>query len=117
MVTTQKIRINNLAKDLNMKSKDLLDALTESGIAGKTSTGTLDTTEFSVLFDRLTSDNQIKNMGDYLSGKADIERPKEPVTEEKPAAPEKPEVQPKEEHKIEVAEKDGDACSAFQARF
>ena len=105
MVTTQKIRINNLAKDLNMKSKDLLDALTESGIAGKTSTGTLDTTEFSVLFDRLTSDNQIKNMGDYLSGKADIERPKEPVTEEKPAAPEKPEAQPKEEHKIEVQQK------------
>lgn len=105
MVTTQKIRINNLAKDLNMKSKDLLDALTESGIAGKTSTGTLDTTEFSVLFDRLTSDNQIKNMGDYLSGKADIERPKEPVTEEKPAAPEKPEAQPKEEHKIEAQQK------------
>ena len=105
MVTTQKIRINNLAKDLNMKSKDLLDALTESGIAGKTSTGTLDTTEFSVLFDRLTSDNQIKNMGDYLSGKADIERPKEPVTEEKPATPEKPEAQPKEEHKIEVQQK------------
>lgn len=105
MVTTQKIRINNLAKDLNMKSKDLLDALTESGIAGKTSTGTLNTTEFSVLFDRLTSDNQIKNMGDYLSGKADIERPKEPVTEEKPAAPEKPEAQPKEEHKIEVQQK------------
>ena len=105
MVSTQKIRINNLAKDLNMKSKDLLDALTESGIAGKTSTGTLDTTEFSVLFDRLTSDNQIKNMGDYLSGKADIERPKEPVKEEKSVAPEKPEAQHKEEHKIEAQQK------------
>ena len=54
MVSAQKIRINNLAKDLNMKSKELLEALTASGITGKTATGTLDTTEFSVLFDRLT---------------------------------------------------------------
>ena len=85
MVSTQKIRINNLAKDLNMKSKDLLEALTKSGVAGKTSTGTLDPVEFSLLFDSLTTDNQIKNMGDYLSGKADIDRPKETIKEEKPA--------------------------------
>ncbi len=112
MVSTQKIRINNLAKDLNMKSKELLDALTESGIAGKTSTGTLDATEFSVLFDRLTSANQIKNMEDYLSGKADIERPKEPVKEEKPAAPEKPEAQSREERKVEPQHKKPEAPAA-----
>ena len=66
MVSTQKIRINNLAKDLNMKSKDLLEALTKSGVAGKTSTGTLDPVEFSLLFDSITTDNQIKNMEDSL---------------------------------------------------
>lgn len=90
MVSTQKIRINNLAKDLNMKSKDLLDALTASGVAGKTSTGTLDATEFSVLFDSLTSTNQITNMADYLAGKADIDRPKEEIKEEKPVAKAEP---------------------------
>ena len=67
MVSTQKIRINNLAKDLNMKSKDLLEALTKSGVAGKTSTGTLDPVEFSLLFDSLTTDNQIKNIKSVYS--------------------------------------------------
>ena len=100
MVSAQKIRINNLAKDLNMKSKELLEALTASGITGKTATGTLDTTEFSVLFDRLTSTNQITNMGDYLSGKADIERPKEEIKEERPAAKVAPEEKKTEEKKV-----------------
>lgn len=101
MVSTQKIRINNLAKDLNMKSKDLLDALTKSGVAGKTSTGTLDPVEFSLLFDSLTTDNQIKNMGDYLSGKADIARPRE----EKPAEKAEPAENKTEELKAQEEQK------------
>ena len=105
MVSAQKIRINNLAKDLNMKSKELLEALTASGITGKTATGTLDTTEFSVLFDRLTSTNQITNMGDYLSGKADIERPKEEIKEERPAAKVAPEEKKTEEKKVIAEQK------------
>ena len=105
MVSAQKIRINNLAKDLNMKSKELLEALTASGITGKTATGTLDTTEFSVLFDRLTSTNQITNMGDYLSGKADIERPKEEIKEERPAAKVASEEKKTEEKKVIAEQK------------
>ena len=107
MIAETKIRINLLAKDLEMKSKDLTDIIAAAGLGTKNSTGTLNSDEFSVLFDYLTLQNQISNMGDYLSGKADVKH-KEPKVqkakeEEKPAepekAPEKPEEKKPEEKK------------------
>ena len=93
MIAEIKIRINLLAKDLEMKSKDLTDGIAAAGLGTKNSTGTLNADEFSVLLDYLTLQNQISNMGDYLSGKADVKH-KEPKVhkvkaEEKPAEPEK----------------------------
>ncbi|MBR0235201.1 MAG: translation initiation factor IF-2 [Clostridia bacterium] len=92
MIANTKIRINTLAKDLEMKGKDLIDFIEKAGLGQKTTSGTLTPDEFSVLFDKLTLENQISNMADYLSGKADVKH-KEPLakkTEEEPAAPEKP---------------------------
>ena len=93
MIAETKIRINLLAKDLEMKSKDLTDGIAAAGLGTKNSTGTINADEFSVLLDYLTLQNQISNMGDYLSGKADIKHkePKAPKAkaEEKPAEPEK----------------------------
>lgn len=74
MIANTKIRINSLAKDLEMKGKELTDFIASCGIGSKNSTGTLTAEEFSVLIDKLTSDNQIKNMADYLAGRADIKR-------------------------------------------
>ena len=90
MIAETKIRINLLAKVLEMKSKDLTDGIAAAGLGTKNSTGTLNADEFSVLLDYLTLQNQISNMGDYLSGKADVKH-KEPKVhkvkaEEKPAA-------------------------------
>ena len=100
MIAETKIRINLLAKDLEMKSKDLTDIIAAAGLGTKNSTGTLNSDEFSVLFDYLTLQNQISNMGDYLSGKADVKH-KEPKVqkakeEEKPAEPEKAPEKPEE---------------------
>ena len=72
MLSSQKLRVNLLAKDLELKSKELTDLFTEFGITGKTSTATVEPWEFEVLIDKLTERNQITNMGDYLSGKAII---------------------------------------------
>lgn len=72
MLSSQKLRVNLLAKDLDLKSKELTDLFTEFGITGKTSTATVEPWEFEVLIDKLTERNQITNMGDYLSGKAII---------------------------------------------
>ena len=110
MIANTKIRINTLAKDLEMKGKDLIDFIEKAGLGQKTTSGTLTPDEFSVLFDKLTLENQISNMADYLSGKADVKH-KEPLakkTEEEPAAPEKPDEETskkKEEIKAEADKK------------
>ncbi|MBQ0010947.1 MAG: translation initiation factor IF-2 [Ruminococcus sp.] len=111
------MKVNALAKDLEMKGKELVDALTECGITGKTTTAVIEPFEFAILIDKLTEKNQITNMGDYLSGKAviELEKPKaeEPVKAEAPkaepvaeavSATEKPETKPetKQEKKPEA---------------
>ena len=89
MATNPKqIKINTLAKDFNMKTKDVIDILAAAGIDKKTS-GTIDTDEFSVFLSLATTGNQITNMSDYLAGKAEIpqEPAKKPETQAKPAKP------------------------------
>ena len=70
-INQKQIKINTLAKDFNMKSKEVIDVLAEAGMDKKTS-GTIDSEEFAVFLDHVTATNQISNMSDYLSGKAEI---------------------------------------------
>ncbi len=64
----QQFKINKLAKDLGLKSKDLVEILSQNGIEAKTTQKALEPNEFDVLFDTLTRANQISNIGDYLDG-------------------------------------------------
>ncbi len=48
------IKISQLAKDLKLKNKDLIDMLTENGIEGKTHSMGLDDSEFSIIFNAIT---------------------------------------------------------------
>ena len=84
-ITPKQIKINMLAKDFNMKTKDVIDVLSNAGMDKKTS-GTIDSEEFAVFLDQVTASNQTTNMSDYLSGKADI-----PKASEKKAETTKPE--------------------------
>ncbi|MBE6665271.1 MAG: translation initiation factor IF-2 [Ruminococcaceae bacterium] len=82
MATNPKqIKINMLAKDFNMKTKDVIDILAAAGIDKKTS-GTIDADEFSVFLNHATINHQVTNMSDYLAGKADI--PKETMKKNEP---------------------------------
>ncbi|MBO4353408.1 MAG: translation initiation factor IF-2 [Clostridia bacterium] len=104
MIANTKIRINILAKDLEMKGKDLTDFISSCGLGARTTTGTITPEEFSVLLDKLTLANQISNMGDYLAGKADIKH-KEPLVERKKVEePPAPAEEPKKEEKPSGAE-------------
>ncbi|MCI8388151.1 MAG: translation initiation factor IF-2 [Clostridiales bacterium] len=90
-------RISNLAKDLGLKNKDILDILTENGIEGKSHSATLDSDEYNLVMNELTSRNQVTGIGDYLDKKATIQ----PRSTEKPEttksdSPKKPK-QPKTE--------------------
>ena len=64
----QQFKLNKLAKDLGLKSKDLVEILAQNGIEAKTTQKALEPAEFDVLFNELTLANQITNIGDYLDG-------------------------------------------------
>lgn len=71
-------KINKLAKDLGLKSKDLCDMLAKRGkeVAVQKS---LEPAEFDILFDSLTGEHQISDIGDYLEGKSYIPSKKKPA--------------------------------------
>ena len=64
----QQFKLNKLAKDLGLKSKELVDILAQNGIEAKTTQKALEPAEFDILFESLTNANQITNIGDYLDG-------------------------------------------------
>ena len=78
---------------MNMKSKDVLEVLSDKGIALKSSS-TLEPQQFELLLNTLTVNNQIDNIGDYLDGVTHIPQKKKAETAEKPA--EKAEARPAE---------------------
>ena len=65
--TSSMLKVNQISKDLGIKGKDLADILTKEGIEYKTQK-VLDPVEFAILFDKLTKENQIKGIEDYLDG-------------------------------------------------
>ena len=74
MINNQKYKINTMAKDLNMKSKDLLDLFTKLGMTGRKHSSVVETEEFNVVMEALTSKKQVANFDDYLAGKVTIAR-------------------------------------------
>ena len=69
-------KVNQLAKDLGMKNKEILTKMENSGVSVKSYMATLEPDEFNVFFDELTRENQIKDLDGYLSGKTQIRRKK-----------------------------------------
>ncbi len=91
---TQKIA--QISKDFDLKSKDILEMMKSAGV-DKKSGANLEDGELDYLFDRLTRENQLENLQEYVEGKAKIilatpaakEPAPAPVKEEHPAAPKK----------------------------
>ena len=81
---TSLLKITQFSKDINMKSKEVLDVLSDKGIALKSSS-TLEPQQFELLLNTLTVNNQIDNIGDYLDGVTHIPVKKKEEAAEKPA--------------------------------
>ena len=77
MISNIKYRVNTLAKDLSMRTKDLLDFMEKCGIEGKTSSAVITPEELAIILNRLTNQNQTKNMAAYVAGKT-VMPPKTP---------------------------------------
>ena len=90
MASNPQFKVNQLAKDLNVKSKDLTDILAAKGIAVKTQT-TLEPAQFDVLFELLTRANQINGIEAYMNGETyiPVKEPQKETVQEKKAEPEK----------------------------
>ena len=98
MAVKPQIKANQLAKDLNLKSKDIVDIMAEKGVELKAQK-TLEPHEFDMIFDALTAANQIEGIDDYIDGvtfipsklekteKAESVEEKVSVSEEKTEAP------------------------------
>ena len=67
MASNPQFKINQLAKDLGIKSKDIIDTLADKGITAKTQ-GALEGREFDILMETLTKQNQIKDIDSYIFG-------------------------------------------------
>ncbi len=89
MAVKPQIKANQLAKDLGIKSKEIVDVMASKGIELKVQKS-LEPHEFDVLFDALTSAHQIEGIDDYIDGvtyiPSKIEKKAEAVAEAKPEA-------------------------------
>ena len=88
LMTNLPIKITQISKDFDIKSKDVIDTFKELGVEKK-SGGSADADEFELFLDHLTKKNQIKDLDAYREGRSKIKS----VTEkkEKPKAEAKPE--------------------------
>ncbi len=72
MIDNTKYKISTLAKDLNIKSKDLLDLVASLGMTDRKHSSVIEANEFNIILEALTSKVQVSNFDDYMSGKAKI---------------------------------------------
>ena len=107
MAVTPQYKVNQFAKDLGIKTKDVQDILAQKGLEVKTQTS-LSPEEFGILFDSLTRANQLDNIGDYLDGvtyipsrKKEKDEKKAPKTEVKAEPKAEVKAEPKVEAKVE----------------
>ena len=102
------MKISDISKDFNLKSKDVVDVFKEAGIEKKNSGAAVDEEEFEIFFSLITKSHQIKNIDAYTGGSVTISSVKEKAAKaEAPAAEAKPEAkaeakpEPKPEVKVE----------------
>ncbi len=101
------LRINQLAKDFSVKSKDILDIFENAGLEGKTHMATLTPEEFGLLVWTLTEKRQVSNIDDYLDGVIKVKTKQQEAAEkavrdaEEKAKREKEEKEAEERRKVE----------------
>ena len=78
----KKYRVNELAKDLNISVSEITDVVQEYFGVQKKSQASLSEDELSVVLEKYSQSNQVKNFNSYF---ASASKPKTEKKEEKPA--------------------------------
>ncbi|MBQ4574383.1 MAG: translation initiation factor IF-2 [Clostridia bacterium] len=100
IIDNQKYRLSSLAKDLNLKNKELLELLAEAGMPAKSHSAVLEDVQFDYIMEHYTAKTTMTGLNDYMDGKTKIELKEEP----KPEVKAEPKEAPKEEVKTEAKE-------------
>ena len=103
----QKYKVANMAKDLDKKTKEIVEVLKEKGFDGTTSSSVLENFEINIVLEHYASASTVDDIGAYLSSKKPEEKPAEAApkaeVKEEPKAPEvKPEPEKTETKKEEA---------------
>ena len=114
MINNQKYKISTLAKDLNMKSKDLLDLFIKLGMTDRKHSSVVEPEEFNVVLELLTAEKQISNFDDYMAGKVTIDRV--PTAEELAAAKAKLEAEKAEAERLAAEKAEAERLAAEKAK-
>ena len=122
MAATQKYKVNNMAKDLDKKTKEIVELLKDKGFDGKSSSSVMENTEINLVLNHYINKSEVADIAAYLASskptvkaetpeKAQPEKKTAEVHEEKAAKPETAEkdektakAEPKAEVKPEVKE-------------
>jgi len=102
MALNTKLKLSNFAKDMGLKSKEIVEILKDKGFDGKSASSSLEHEEVSVILQHYTLSSTVDDIGAYLSSKKEEPKKEEP----KKVEPEKQEVKAepvKEEKKKEPA--------------
>ena len=83
------IKVSQLAKDFDLKTKEVTDILKDLGYDKKNSGAIVEDEEFEIFLSFMTKKHQIKNLSAYTSGEVKIEA--DPSTKAKPSSEEKKE--------------------------
>ena len=66
------IKVSQLSKDFNLKSKDISDLFKEIGLEKKNSGASVESDELEAFFSYITKKNQIKSLEAYTKGEVTI---------------------------------------------
>ena len=90
MAVGSQYKVNQLAKDLSLKTKELTDVMAAAGLDAKTQKA-LDNFELDVIWETLTKSHQIVGIEDYIDGVTGIPSLRKKAAETKPEAKQKAE--------------------------
>ena len=118
MAATQKYKVNNMAKDLDKKTKEIVELLKDKGFDGKSSSSVMENAEINIVLNHYISKSEVSDIAAYLAtpkptekaeaapaakAEAAKEPAKAPASEAKPEA--KPETKPVEKAEVKAEAK------------
>ncbi len=102
------IKISQISKDFNIKTKDVTDLFKEIGYEKKSSSASADAAEYEAFLESITQKHQIKDLEAYRTGKVSVsiarEKKPEPEVKTEPKAEAKP-VSEAEKLKVKAEQK------------